>query len=151
MKTFSPTPTTIERRWWLVDAQGAVLGRLATQVAHILKGKHKPTYARHMDVGDFVVVVNAAGVRLSADKSAKKLYIRHSGYPGGLRQETAEHLLLTRPEEAVRRAVRGMLPHNTLGKMMLSKLKVYAGGEHPHDAQQPVALELPHPVRRLES
>ena len=150
MKTFTPTPASIQRRWWVVDAGGAVLGRVAAQVAHLLKGKHKPTYAPHVDTGDFVIVVNAARVRLTSDKAAKKAYYRHSGYPGGLRRESAEHLLRTRPEEAVRRAVKGMLPHNRLGRAMLSKLKVYTGEEHPHAAQQPEVLELPHPVRRLE-
>jgi large subunit ribosomal protein L13 len=151
LKTFTPTPATIQRRWFVVDAKGAVLGRLASQVAHILRGKHKPTFARHMDVGDFVIVVNAAEVRLSSGKAEKKIYYRHSGYPGGLHQETAANLLATRPEEAVRRAIRGMLPHNTLGREMLGKLKVYAGADHPHAAQQPEALELPHSLRRLES
>lgn len=151
VKTFTPTPATIERRWWVVDAQGAVLGRLATQVAHILKGKHKATYAPHCDTGDFIVVVNAAGVRLSAGKAEKKVYYRHSGYPGGLHEETAEHLLARRPEEVVRRAVKGMLPHNRLGAVMLKKLKIYAGPEHPHSAQQPEPLDLPHSLRRLES
>ncbi len=151
MKTYTPRAGTIERRWWLVDAQDAVLGRLASQVAHILRGKHKPSFAPHMDTGDFVVVVNAAGVRLTSDKGAKKIYYRHSGYPGGLRQQTAEDLLRTRPEEAVRRAIKGMIPHNRLGAVVLSKLKVYAGPEHPHEAQQPELLELPHLVRRQES
>lgn len=151
MKTFTPTPSTIEHKCWVVDADGAVLGRLATQVAHVLKGKHKPTYAPHMDGGDFVIIVNASKVRLTSDKAAKKIYYRHSGYPGGLHRETAESLLATRPQEAVRRAVKGMLPHNRLGKMMLSRLKVYGGAEHPHESQQPQVLELPHSVRRLES
>jgi large subunit ribosomal protein L13 len=151
LKTFTPSPATISRRWWVVDARGAVLGRLASQVAHILKGKHKPSYAPHMDTGDFVIVVNAAQVRLTSDKAARTFHYRHSGYPGGLRRKSAEELLATRPEEAVRRAVKGMLPHNRLGAVMLSKLKVHAGPEHPHAAQQPMALELPHTLRRLES
>jgi large subunit ribosomal protein L13 len=148
LKTFTPKPASVERRWWVVDAQSAVLGRLATQVAHILLGKHKPTYAPHIDTGDFVIVVNAAGVRLSGGKAKAKIYYRHSGYPGGLHEETAEDLLARRPEEAVRRAVRGMLPHNRLGAVMLSKLKVYRGADHPHSAQRPEPLELPHPLRQ---
>ena len=148
VKTFTPKASDIHRRWWLIDAQGAVLGRLASQVAHVLRGKHKPSYAPHVDTGDFVVVVNAAGVRLTADKARQKVYYRHSGYPGGLRRQSAEDLLATRPDEAVRRAVKGMLPHNRLGTDMLSKLKVYAGPEHPHAAQGPVAFEPPHSLRR---
>ena len=150
MSTFTPTPATIDRTWWIVDAQGAVMGRLATQVASLLRGKHKPSFARHIDTGDFVIVVNAAGVRFTSDKAEKKLYYRHSGYPGGLKSTRGSDLLSQRPEEAVRRAVKGMLPHNTLGAQQLTKLKVYAGPDHPHAAQQPKPYEFPHSVRRLE-
>jgi large subunit ribosomal protein L13 len=142
MKTYSPRPRDIERRWYLIDAGGVVLGRLATQVAAILRGKHKPIFAPHMDTGDHVVVVNASGVRLTGGKEEKKLARRHSGYPGGLTETTYSRLLATRPAFAVEKAVRGMLPKNSLGRAMIGKLKVYAGPEHPHRAQSPERLAL---------
>jgi large subunit ribosomal protein L13 len=142
MKTYTPRPRDIERRWYLIDASGAVLGRLASEVAAILRGKHKPIFAPHMDTGDHVVVVNASGVRLTGGKEEKKLARRHSGYPGGLTETTYSRLLATRPAYAVERAVRGMLPKNSLGRAMAGKLKVYAGPEHPHRAQSPQPLSL---------
>jgi len=131
-----------QRQWYLVDAQGKVLGRLASEVARILRGKHKPTFTPHLDGGDFVIVVNAGGVRLTGKKLEKKVYYRHTGYPGGIRETTAEKLLDRRPEELVRLAVKGMLPKNRLGRKLLTKLKVYAGPEHPHEAQKPERLEI---------
>ena len=142
MRTFSPKPSDIERVWHVVDAEGLVLGRLASEVARLLRGKHKPTFAPHMDMGDHVIVVNAARVVMTADKAASKLSYRHSGYPGGLRSRTYRELLATRPEEVVRRAVKGMLPKGSLGRQMLRKLKVYAGADHPHAAQSPAPLVL---------
>jgi large subunit ribosomal protein L13 len=142
MKTYTPRPRDIERRWYLIDASGAVLGRLASEVAAILRGKHKPIFAPHMDTGDHVVVVNASGVRLTGGKEEKKLARRHSGYPGGLTETTYSRLLATRPAFAVEKAVRGMLPKNSLGRAMLGKLKVYPGPEHPHRAQSPEPLSL---------
>jgi large subunit ribosomal protein L13 len=139
-KTYSPKESEIERRWFVVDAAGQRLGLLASRVAVILEGKHKPTYATHIDSGDHVIVLNAAKVDLSGDKLNANRYYRHSGYPGGLRSETMGELLARRPEEVVRRAVKGMLAHNTLGTQQLRKLKVYAGAEHPHEAQQPEPL-----------
>ncbi|MER3453461.1 MAG: 50S ribosomal protein L13 [Acidimicrobiia bacterium] len=143
MRTYSPKQSDIRRAWHVIDADGLVLGRLSTEVARILRGKHKPIFAPHADTGDHVVVVNAAKVVLTADKAATKLAYRHSGYPGGLRARTYAELLATRPEEVVRRSVRGMLPKGRLGRRMLKKLKVYAGPTHPHAAQKPHPLELP--------
>ena len=143
MRTFSPKPTDIKRAWHVVDADGLVLGRMATEVARLLRGKHKPIFARHVDTGDHVIVVNAAKVALTSDKAMKKVTYRHSGYPGGLKRQTFGDLLAAKPEEAVRRAVRGMLPKGPLGRQMLRKLKVYAGPAHPHAAQTPQPLELP--------
>ena len=142
MRTYTPKPAEIEHAWHVVDADGLVLGRLATEVARVLRGKHKPTFAPHMDTGDHVVVVNAAKVVLTADKAGDKFAYRHSGYPGGLKRTSYEELLARSPEEVVRRAVRGMLPKGTLGRQQLGKLKVYAGAEHPHQAQEPQPLEL---------
>ena len=142
LRTYTPTPTDIQRAWHVVDADGLVLGRLATEVARILRGKHKVTYAPHMDTGDHVIIVNAANVVLTSDKAEKKFARRHTGYPGGLRETRYTDLMATRPEEAVRKAVRGMLPKNRLGRSMLRKLKVYAGPTHPHAAQGPVPLDL---------
>ena len=142
METPAPVTSSEERAWWVVDASGQVLGRLAAQVAHVLRGKHKPTWAPHHDVGDFVVVVNASKVRLTGNKLNAKVWQRHSGYPGGIRRKTYGVLLATKPEEVVRRAVKGMLPKGPLGSQMLRKLKVYAGPNHPHGAQQPAALDL---------
>ncbi len=143
MRTFSPRPQDITRSWHVVDADGLVLGRLATEVASRLRGKHKPIFAPHVDTGDHVVVINAAKVVLTAGKAEKKLAYRHSGYPGGLKSDRYSDLLATRPEEVVRRAVRGMIPKTRLGRQQLAKLKVYAGSEHPHEAQKPEPLDLP--------
>lgn len=142
MRTFSPRPADIDHRWYVVDAQDLILGRLATRVAHILRGKHKPTFAPHVDVGDFVIVVNAAGVRLTGNKGSQSLAHRHSGYPGSLKSVPFARLLEERPEQLVERAVRGMLPHNTVGRAQIAKLKVYAGPDHPHAAQKPEPLSL---------
>jgi large subunit ribosomal protein L13 len=142
MKTYVATPTTRQRNWLLFDADGVVLGRLATEVADALRGKRKPEYTPHCDTGDFVVVVNAAKVRVTGNKLADKRYYRHSGYPGGLRSRTLAEMLERRPEEVIRKAVKGMLPRNRLGRQQLRKLKVYAGPEHPHEAQRPDAVEL---------
>jgi len=142
VRTYSPKPTDVQRAWHVIDAEELVLGRLATEVARLLRGKHKPIFAPHVDTGDFVVVVNASKVVMTSDKADKRLIYRHSGYPGGLRSQTYRQLLDTRPEEAVRRAVRGMLPKGTLGRKQLSKLKVYAGPTHPHGAQQPSPYDV---------
>ncbi len=137
MSTYTVKAGEISRHWWVVDADGATLGRLATRVAATLRGKHKATFTDHLDVGDAVVVVNAAKIKVTGRKLQQKQYVRHSGYPGGLRAETLERLLRRRPEEVIRRAVRGMLPRNRLGERMIRKLYVYAGPEHPHAAQRP--------------
>jgi large subunit ribosomal protein L13 len=142
--TYSPKASEIQRAWWVVDADGLVLGRLATEVARLLRGKHKPSFTPHLDTGDHVVIVNADKVVLTASKAERKTIYRHSGYPGGLKAETYAHLLERRPEEAVRRTIRGMLPKNRLGRQMLTKLKVYAGPSHPHAAQQPQPLDVAH-------
>jgi len=140
--TYSPKASEIERAWVVVDAEGLVLGRLATEVARILRGKHKPTYAPHIDTGDHVVIVNAAKVVLTSGKAEKKKVFRHSGYPGGIKEQTYADLLERKPADAVRSSIRGMLPHTRLGRAQLRKLKVYAGPTHPHAAQQPQPLEL---------
>jgi len=140
MKTYSPRESEIERSWYVIDAAGQRLGLVASRVAVVLEGKHKPTYATHMDTGDHVIVLNAAKVDLSGDKLTARRYYRHSGYPGGLRSETVGELLARRPEEVVRRAVKGMLAHNKLGTQQLRKLKIYAGADHPHEAQRPQPL-----------
>jgi large subunit ribosomal protein L13 len=142
MKTYSPRPRDIERRWYVIDASGAVLGRLSTEVAAILRGKHKPIFAPHMDTGDHVIVVNARGVRLTGGKEETKVAYRHSGYPGGLRETKYGKLLAEKPAFAVEKAIRGMLPKNRLGRQMFRKLQVYAGPEHPHRAQMPEPLVL---------
>ncbi|MDT0346122.1 50S ribosomal protein L13 [Streptomyces litchfieldiae] len=142
MRTFSPKPGDIQRQWHVIDAADVVLGRLASQAATLLRGKHKPVYAPHVDTGDFVIIVNADKVHLSGNKRTQKLAYRHSGYPGGLRSVRYEDLLKNNPEKAVEKAVKGMLPKNTLGRQMFSKLKVYAGPEHPHAAQRPVPFEI---------
>ena len=139
-RTYTPRASEIDRRWFVVDAEGVTLGRLASQVAHLLEGKHKPTFATHLDTGDHVIVLNAAKVAVSQSKLDAKMYARHSGYPGGFRQESLGDLLARRPEEVVRRAVKGMLPRNKLGVQQLRKLKVYAGPDHPHEAQRPQPL-----------
>jgi large subunit ribosomal protein L13 len=133
----------VERRWYVVDAADQVLGRLATRVATVLKGKHKPTYTPHVDDGDFVIIVNADRVVLTGRKLEQKTYYRHSGYPGSIRSVTAGRLLETHPERVMEAAIRGMLPKNPLGRRMLRKLKVYAGPDHPHASQQPQPLEIP--------
>jgi large subunit ribosomal protein L13 len=143
VRTFSPKSSDITRQWHVIDADGAILGRLATEVATLLRGKHKPIWAPHVDTGDHVVVVNAARLAVDPRKAAKKTYFRHSGYPGGIRSESLEHLLARNPERVVRLAVRRMLPKGPLGRQMLRKLRVYAGPTHPHQAQQPVARPLP--------
>lgn len=139
-KTYAVKASEIERRWFVVDATGQTLGRLASRIARVLEGKHKPTYAPNLDTGDHVIVTNAARIAVTSDKLETKLYIRHSGYPQGLKQETLGHLLARRPEEVIRRAVKGMLPRSRLGAQQLRKLKVYAGPEHPHEAQRPEPL-----------
>ncbi|HEY6570011.1 MAG TPA: 50S ribosomal protein L13 [Candidatus Limnocylindrales bacterium] len=139
-KTYTPRESEIERRWYVVDATDETLGRLATRIARVLEGKHKPTYAAHLDSGDHVIVLNAARITVTSDKLTSKTYARHSGYPAGFKEETLGHLLARRPEEVIRRAVKGMLPHTTLGTQMLRKLKVYAGNDHPHQAQKPEPL-----------
>jgi len=142
MTTYVATPKDRERNWVLIDADGKTLGRLATQIADTLRGKRKPTYTPHVDVGDFVVVVNAEKIAVTGDKLHKKMYYRHSGYPGGLRKRTLNDMLERRPEEVIRLAVKGMLPRNRLARKQLTKLKVYAGPDHPHAAQQPVPLKI---------
>ncbi|MGH3662822.1 MAG: 50S ribosomal protein L13 [Micromonosporaceae bacterium] len=142
MRTYSPKPGEITRRWHVIDASDVVLGRLASHVAQLLRGKHKPTFAPHMDTGDFVIIVNASKVALTGNKRSQKVAYRHSGYPGGLKQTGYEELLNTRPDRAVELAVRGMLPKNRLSRQILKKLKVYGGPDHPHAAQQPEPFEI---------
>ncbi len=144
MPTYTPKASEIERSWLVVDAEGLVLGRLATEVAARLRGKHKPTFAPHIDTGDHVIIVNADKVVLTSGKAERKLVHRHSGYPGGLKTQTYADLMDKKPEEAVRRTIKGMLPKNRLGRAMLGKLKVYAGPNHPHAAQRPEPLVLEH-------
>jgi large subunit ribosomal protein L13 len=140
MKSYMPRKDEVPRRWVLVDAQGKVLGRLASRIAMVLRGKTKPVFTPYLDTGDFVVVVNAGQVRFTGKKLDNKFYYRHSGYMGGLKTTSARQLLQKKPEEVLRHAVRGMLPKNSLGRHLLKKLKIYAGGEHPHQAQRPVPL-----------
>ena len=147
MATYTPKISEIERAWVLIDAEGLVLGRLATEVAHILRGKHKPTFAPHIDTGDHVVIINADKVVLTSGKAEKKKVWRHSGFPGGIKSQTYATFLERKPADAVRNSIRGMLPHNRLGAAQLKKLKVYAGPTHPHAAQQPQTLELAHARR----
>lgn len=142
MPTYSPKASEIQRRWYVVDAEGVVLGRMATEVARILRGKHKPIFAPHMDTGDHVIIVNASKVVLTAGKAEKKIVYRHSGYPGGIKEQTFAEMLVKKPEDAVRKSIKGMLPKNRLGRQMSKKLKIYAGPQHPHAAQQPVTLDL---------
>lgn len=142
MRTYTPKPGEVEQTWYVIDATDVVLGRLASHVAALLRGKHKPSFAPHVDTGDFVIVVNADKVALTGSKREQKMDYRHSGYPGGLRATSYVELLEKNPRRAVEKAVRGMLPHTTLGRQMLSKLKVYAGPEHPHQAQKPVPFEI---------
>ena len=142
MRTYTPKPGDITREWHVIDATDVVLGRLASQAATLLRGKHKPIFAPHVDTGDFVIIINADKVALTGAKAEQKLAYRHSGFPGGLKSQTYTELLAKSPEKAVEKAVRGMLPRNSLGRQQLSKLKVYAGAEHPHAAQQPKPFEI---------
>ncbi len=142
MKTYAVKASDIDRQWWLVDANDQTLGRLATRVATLLAGKHKPMYSPNIDTGDHVVVINAARIKVTGNKLLQKRYYRHSGYPGGLKEESLERLLARKPALVVERAVKGMLPQNRLGRAMFKKLKVYGGPDHPHQAQQPQAAEL---------
>ena len=141
-KTFSPRAVDVQREWWVIDAAAMPLGRLATEVATLLRGKHKPIFAPHVDTGDFVIVLNASQVAVTSKKSQEKIYYRHSGYPGGLKEESFENLRERRPKAVVERAVRGMLPKNRLGRQLIRKLKVYPGADHPHEAQLPKPFEL---------
>jgi len=142
VRTFSPKPADVQRQWHVIDATDIVLGRLASQVAILLRGKHKPVYAPHVDTGDFVVIINAGKVAMTGDKRFQAQYRRHSGYPGGLRETSYDEMLRTRPQVIIEKAVKGMLPHNSLGRQMAKKLKVYAGADHPHSAQSPVPFQL---------
>jgi large subunit ribosomal protein L13 len=142
VRTYTPKPADVERQWHVIDATDVVLGRLASQVATLLRGKHKPIYAPHLDTGDFVIIINADKVVLSGKKLEQKKAYRHSGYPGGLRAIAYSDLMEKHPERAVEKAIKGMLPKNTLGRKMFSKLKVYAGSEHPHQAQRPVPYDI---------
>ena len=141
-KTMSAKPAEVERAWHVVDAENMIVGRLATKVATLLRGKHKPSFTPHVDCGDFVIVINADKVRFSGNKETDKEYFRHTGYPGGVRLRTPAEVRVKKPTFMVQNAVKGMLPKNALGRQLITKLKVYAGSEHPHGAQQPVALEL---------
>jgi large subunit ribosomal protein L13 len=141
-KTYVATNESRQRDWWVVDAEGKTLGRLATQIADALRGKRKPEYTPHVDTGDFVVVINAAKIVVTGNKRTDKIYYRHSGYPGGIRSRTLNDMLERRPEEVIRKAVKGMLPRNRLARQQINKLKVYAGPEHPHEAQQPKPMEV---------
>jgi large subunit ribosomal protein L13 len=151
VSTYSPKASEIERAWHVVDAEGMVLGRLATEVARLLRGKHKPTFTPHLDTGDHVIVINAEKVVLTSSKAETKLVYRHTGYPGGLKTATYAQLLDRKPEDAVRRTIRGMLPKNRLGRQMLTKLKVYAGPTHPHAAQNPEPYAIDHARARAAS
>ena len=141
-KTYTPRAGDVDRKWFVVDAEGKVLGRLASEIVNVLKGKHKPTYSPHMDMGDHVVVVNAEKVRLTGRKAEQKVYYRHTGYPGAIRSTSIERMLADHPERVLQKAVRGMLPHNILGRKMFRKLRVYAGPDHRHSAQQPQPLDI---------
>ena len=142
MKTFMQKKEAVERKWYVIDAEGQTLGRLATKAAHILRGKHKVTYTPHVDCGDYVIVINAEKAVLTGNKLNDKKYYNHSGYPGGLRERTAKEMIEKYPEEMVERAIKGMLPHGRLGRAMGKKLFVYRGSEHKHEAQKPIALEV---------
>jgi large subunit ribosomal protein L13 len=148
MTTYSPKASEIQRAWHVIDAEGMVLGRICTEAARILRGKHKPIFAPHMDTGDHVIIVNASKVVLTSGKADSQMVHRYSGYPGGLKSETYAHLLARKPEDAIRRSIKGMLPKGPLGRQMVKKLKVYAGPQHPHSAQNPTALDLPHAAAR---
>ena len=142
MKSYFAKPAEVEHAWWVVDASGQTLGRIATRIASILRGKHKPIYTPHIDTGDYVIVVNADKIRVSGNKLDSKIYYRHSGYPGGLKERTLREQLSRFPERPIQAAVKGMLPKNKLGRAMFKKLKVYAGSKHPHAAQKPQQLEV---------
>ncbi|MGQ0847890.1 MAG: 50S ribosomal protein L13 [Actinomycetota bacterium] len=147
-KTFAPKISDVSRQWWVIDVAGLPLGRVATVVATLLRGKHKPIFAPHVDCGDFVVVINAAEVAVTSKKGQQKIYYRYSGYPGGLKEESFEALLARRPEAVIERAVKGMLPKNKVGRQQIRKLKVYSGPDHPHAAQQPNDYQLD--LRKVE-
>ncbi len=149
MKTYSPKAKDIEREWWVIDAADRALGKIATQAANMLMGKNKPIYARHIDTGDYVVVINAAKVKITGKKAAQKIYYRHSGYPGGLKSRNYEEIFSKDPGRVIELAVRGMLPHTSLGRAMFKKLKVYPGNEHPHQAQ--VSLSRPERSKEVRS
>ena len=151
MSTYTPKASELDRSWHVVDADGLVLGRLATEVANILRGKHKPTFTPHLDTGDHVIIVNAEKVVLTGGKADRKLVHRHSGYPGGLKTETYAEKMARKPEQALMDTIRGMLPKSRLGRAQISKLKVYAGPAHPHAAQNPQPLEIPHAVHQARS
>lgn len=151
MSTYTPKASELDRSWHVVDADGLVLGRLATEVANILRGKHKPTFTPHLDTGDHVIIVNAEKVVLTGGKADRKLVHRHSGYPGGLKTETYAEKMARKPEQALMDTIRGMLPKTRLGRAQISKLKVYAGPAHPHAAQNPQPLEIPHAVHQARS
>ena len=142
MKSFIAKPAEVERKWYVVDADGKTLGRLASEVASVLRGKNKPTFTPHVDCGDYVIVINAEKVAVTGKKRAEKIYKKHTGYPGGLREITFDKLQQKKPEEIIRHAVKGMLPDGKLGRQMFKKLKVYAGAEHPHTAQKPETMEI---------
>ncbi len=142
MKTFVPKKEQIEKRWWIVDAEGKVLGRLATEVAVLLRGKRKPDFAHFLDSGDFVIVINAERIKVTGKKMEQKKYYTHSGYPGGIKEKTFKELLETKPEEIIRKAVWGMIPKNKLGRAVYKKLKVYRGPHHPHEAQKPMEYQF---------
>ncbi len=142
MKTFMQKKETVERNWYVIDAEGKTLGRLATKAAHMLRGKHKTTYTPHVDCGDYIIIINADKVKLTGNKLNDKMYYNHSGYPGGLRERTAKEMIEKYPEEMIERAVKGMLPHNRLGRAMGKKLFVYRGTDHKHSAQKPTAIEI---------
>lgn len=141
MKTYSAKPLEVERKWYLIDAEGEILGKLAAKIASILRGKNKPEYTPHVDTGDFVVVINAEKIRVTGKKETDKIYYHHTGYPGGLKSASFNELMAKNPALALEKAVKGMLPHNTLGDEQFQKLKIYAGNEHPHEAQQPIELK----------
>ena len=151
MKTYSPKKSEIERSWFVVDAAGLTLGRMATEVARVLRGKHKPTFAPHMDMGDHVIIINADQVVLSGNKASDKMVHHHSGYPGGLTSRSYAAALDRKPADTVRKSITGMLPKNRLGDQMATKLKVYAGSEHPHQAQAPTPMEIPGARREVKS
>lgn len=142
MKTYSPKPKDIERKWYVIDANGVILGRLASKISYIVRGKHKPIWAPHADVGDYIVVVNADKIRLTGRKAEQKVYYHHSGYPGGLKTTPYQRMKQKRPEFILREAVRGMLPHNRLGRQILKHVKIYASPEHPHEAQHPEKMAV---------